>query len=84
MTLEAPPKNIEKINKYRVSNIELVLTHTVSEWSVLGIAGKLLVPFVILCKKKFNIFKEFTAQGLPKTQSTIVWLIGTLGVKLVL
>ena len=31
-----------------------------------------------------KIFKKnlkFIAQGLPKTQSTIIWLIGTLGVK---
>ena len=49
--LEAPPENIEKINKYWLSNIELVLTHTVSELGVFGIAGKLSVPFVILCKK---------------------------------
>ena len=47
--LDAPPKNIEKINKYRLSNFELVLTHTVLELDVLGIAGKLSVPFVILC-----------------------------------
>ena len=44
--LGAPPKNIEKINKYRLSNIELMLTHTVSELGVLGIIGKLLMPFV--------------------------------------
>ena len=49
--LEAPPKNIEKINKYRLSNIELVLIHIVLELGVLGIAGKLSVPSIILCKK---------------------------------
>ena len=49
--LEAPPENTEKINKYWLSNIELVLTHMVSELGVLGIAGKLSMPFVILCKK---------------------------------
>ena len=56
--LEAPPKNIEKINKYRLSNIELVLTHTILELSMLGIAGKLLLSFVSLSKKyfKFKIY----------------------------
>ena len=49
--LETPPKNTEKINKYYLSNIELVLTHMVSKLGVLGIAGKLLVPSVTLCKK---------------------------------
>ena len=49
--LEAPLENTEKINKYRLSNIELVLTHTVLELGMLGIAGKLLVPSVILYKK---------------------------------
>ena len=49
--LEASLENTEKINKYRISNIELVLTHTVSKLGVLGIAGKLLVPSVTLCKK---------------------------------
>ena len=53
--LEAPPYNTKKTNKYQLSNIELVLTHTVSELGVLGIAGKLLVPSVILCKKNFKI-----------------------------
>ena len=48
--LEAPPKNREKINKYRLSNIELVLTHMVSELGAVGIAGKLSMPSVILCK----------------------------------
>ena len=46
--LEAPPEITEKINKYWLSNIELVLTHTVSQLSVLGIAGKLLVPSIAL------------------------------------
>ena len=49
--LEAPPENTEKINKYRLSNIELVLTHMVLELGMLGISGKLLVPSVILCKE---------------------------------
>ena len=39
--LEAPLENTEKINKYGLSNIELVLTCTVLELGVLGIAGKL-------------------------------------------
>ena len=46
--LEAPPENREKINKHRLSNIELIITHTISELDVLGVAGKLLVPFVTL------------------------------------
>ena len=48
---EAPPKNLEKINKYWLSNIELVLTHTISELGVLDIAKKLSVPSITLCKK---------------------------------
>ena len=52
--LEAPPKNTKKINKYWLSNIELVLTHTVFELGMFGIAGKLSMPFVTLCQKKFN------------------------------
>ena len=39
--LEALPKNTEKINKYELSNIELVFTHMVLELGVLGIARKL-------------------------------------------
>ena len=53
--LEAPLENTKKINKYRFLNIELVLTHTVLELGMLGIAGKLLVPSITLCKK-FQIF----------------------------
>ena len=49
--LEALAKNTEKINKHRLSNIELVLTHMVLELSVFGIAEKLSMPFVTLCKK---------------------------------
>ena len=49
--LEAPPENTEKINKYWLSNIELVFSHTISELGMLGIAGKLLVPSVTLRKK---------------------------------
>ena len=79
--LEAPLENIEKSNKYRLSNIELVLTHTVLEWSVLGITGKLSVPFIISMQKSFKKDLNFTTQGLPKIPSIIIWLIGTLGVK---
>ena len=69
--LDAPPENTEKINKYWLSNFELVLTHTVLELGVLGIAGKLSVPSVTLCKKlKFK--KKIIAHKLPKTQSTII------------
>ena len=70
--LEAPPENTKKINKYWLSNIELVLTHMVSELGVLGIAGKLSLSSVTLCKKNFKF--KFTTQELPKTQSTIIWL----------
>ena len=52
--LEAPPKNIEKINKYQLSNIELVLTHTILELGVLGIARKLSVPSITLCKNQIK------------------------------
>ena len=57
--LEAPLENTKKINKYRLSNIELVLTHTISELGLLGIARKLSVPFVILCKKIQKTFKTY-------------------------
>ena len=49
--LGAPPENTEKINKFQLSNIELVLTHIVSKLGVFGIVGKLSVPSIILCKK---------------------------------
>ena len=78
--LEAPPENTEKINKYRLSNFELVLTHTVLELDVFGIARKLSMPFVTLCKK-FKKSLKLTAQGLPKTQSTIIWFQGILRIK---
>ena len=80
--LEAPPENTEKINKYQLSNIELVLTHTVLELGMLGIAEKLPVPSITLCKKKFKKISKFTAQGLPKIQSTIIWLIEILRVNM--
>ena len=44
--LEAPSENTEKINKYLLSNIELVLTHTVLELDMLGISEKLSMPSV--------------------------------------
>ena len=71
--VEAPPENTKKINKYQLSNIELVLTHLVSELNVFGIARKLLMPSVTCCKKFKNKIK-FTTQGLSKIQSTIIWL----------
>ena len=49
--LEAPLEYTKKINKYWLSNIELVLTHIVLKLGMLGIARKLSVPFVTLCKK---------------------------------
>ena len=55
--LEAPPEKTEKIKKYKLSNIELVLTHTILELDVLGIAGKLLLLSIALCKKNL----KFTA-----------------------
>ena len=80
-TYRSSSKNTEKISKYGLSNIELVLTHMVLELGMFGIAGKFSVPFVTLCKKiKKNL--KFTTQGLPKTQLTIIWLIGILRVKM--
>ena len=63
---EAPPPYIEKINKYRFSNIELVLTHMVSELGVFSIARKLLMPSITLLKKiqkKFKIYYSGAAQN---------------------
>ena len=57
--LDAPSENTEKINKYELSNFELVLTHIVSELGMLGIAGKLSVPSVTLCKKIQKKFKTY-------------------------
>ena len=72
--LEALPENTKKINKYRFSNIELVLTHTVLELGVLGIAGKLSVPSVILCKnsKKIKIYYSRAAQN-PIDENMVDW-----------
>ena len=61
--LEAPSKIKEKINKYWLSNIELVLTLTVLESSVLGIAGKLSVLFVTSCKKIQKKFKFYCSRA---------------------
>ena len=64
--LDAPPENREKINKYRLSNFELILTHTISELGVLGIARKLSLPFVTLCpknSKKIKIYCSGAAQN---------------------
>ena len=72
--LGAPPKNIEKINKYWLSNIELVLTHTVLELGVFGIVGKLSVPSITLCKKISKEIKNYCL-GAAQTQSTLIWLI---------
>ena len=74
--LEAPLENIEKINKYQLSNIELVLTHIVSKLVVFGIVRMLLVPSITL-SKKFKKNLKLIAQELRKIQSTIIWLIGT-------
>ena len=52
----------------------------VLELNVLGIARKLLVPSITLCKKDSKKILKFTTQGLPKTQSTIILLIGILRV----
>ena len=49
--LIAPSENAEKINKYWLSNIELVLTHMISKLGVLSIARKLLVPFETFMEK---------------------------------
>ena len=64
--LDAPLENTEKINKYWLSNIELVLTHTLLEKGVFGVAGKLLVPSVTLCKqiqKKFKTCYSWAVQN---------------------
>ena len=63
--LDAPPENTEKINKYRLSNFELVFTHTISELGMLGIAGKLLVPSLTLCKKIQFFFKAYCSGAAP-------------------
>ena len=73
--LEAFLENTKKINKYQLSNIELVFTHTVSKLGVLGIVGKLSVPSLTLCKK-------IATQRLPKTQLTIIGLIGILRINM--
>ena len=77
--LEAPSKNTEKINKYWLSNIELVLTHTILELGMLGIGEKLFMPSITLYKKVLKNLR-FTTHRLPKTQSTQFGLIGTLKV----
>ena len=64
--LEAPLENIEKINKYWLSKIELVLTHTLLELGMLGIAGKLLVPSITLCRKISKKFQNLLLRGCPK------------------
>ena len=66
--LEASPENTKKINKYGLSNIELVLTHMVSELGVFGITGKLSASFVTLCKK---IQKKIKMYCLGATQNLI-------------
>ena len=78
-TFRAPPENKVKINKYRLSNIELVLPHIVSKLNVLGIARKLLVPSITFYPKNIKKLK-FTPEGLPKSQLIIIWLIGILGI----
>ena len=50
---------------------------------MLGIAGKFLVSSITLCKK-IQINLKSIAQGLSKTQSTIIWLIRILRAKLTL
>ena len=49
--LEGRLESTKKINKYWLSNIDLVFTHTVLELEVLGIAGKLSVHSITLYKK---------------------------------
>ena len=64
--LGAPPKNIEKINKYWLSNMEFVLTHTILELGVFGIAGKHLVLSITLCKKNSKKIQNLLLRGCPK------------------
>ena len=47
------------MNKYCLSNIELVLTYTILELGVFGIAGKLSVPFITLYKKNSKKIKIY-------------------------
>ena len=61
--LDAPMENTEKINKYQLSNFELVLTHTVLELGVLGIGGMLSVPSITLCKKNKIKFKTYCSRA---------------------
>ena len=60
--LEAPLENTKKINKYWLSNIELVLNNMILELDVIGIAGKLSVPYVTLCKKIQKNFKIYCSR----------------------
>ena len=66
--LEAPPENTEKINKYQLSNIELVLTHIVLKLGVLSIAEKLSQPSVNFMQKKIQNFQFY---GLGAAQNPI-------------
>ena len=79
--LEAPLENIEKINKYQISNIELILTHTILELGVLGISGKLLMPFVTLCKKNSKKIKIYCSGASQNSINSVV-LIGFLRINL--
>ena len=74
--LEAPQENIGKINKNWVSNIELILTHTISKLGVFGIAEKLLVSFVTFYLEKLNYFlKKFSLGGakIPNDHILVDW-----------
>ena len=79
--LEAPLENTKKINKYWLSNIELVLIHMELELGVLGIGRKLSLLSITLYQKNSKRNLKFTSHGLPKIQLIIILLIGTLGVE---
>ena len=68
--LEAPPKNTEKINKYQLSNIELVLTHKVSKLGMFGIAGRLSVPSVTLYKKNSKEIQNLLLRSYSKSNQS--------------
>ena len=75
-TFRSSSRKDKNINKNWLSNIELVLTHTISELGVDSIAKKFSVSFIDILR-----YKIFSLQA-EKTQSTIIWLIGILGIKL--
>ena len=64
------------MNKYQLSNIELVPTHMILELDVFIIFGKLLVS-ITLYQKNSKKIQNLILRGCPKTNRP-KWLIGTL------